>query len=219
VARLAALLTLDIYTVIDSPVSGVSAFQKIITTFSSKCILLLLLLSFLQHCPWSLHRAKYGVNVSSVHNLRLCLITKANTISQVVAKAGPAQLLVFRVPSVPLASMPHRRIPVEYSNANTVTSTWYSQCIPGSGGGNPTTTRGTTPTTTTRGTTPTSGSGGSGLHNKFKAKGKLFFGTEIDHYHLNNNPLTTIVKNSFGQVTNENSMKWDAIERMLNSPR
>lgn len=57
------------------------------------------------------------------------------------------------------------------------------------------------------------GGGASGLNAKFKAKGKLYFGTEIDHYHLNNNPLTTIVKNDFGQVTNENSMKWDALER------
>jgi hypothetical protein len=60
----------------------------------------------------------------------------------------------------------------------------------------------------------TAGSGAAGeLHNKFKAKGKLFFGAEIDHYHLNNGPLTTIAKNSFGQVTAENSMKWDATER------
>lgn len=54
---------------------------------------------------------------------------------------------------------------------------------------------------------------GQSLNAKFKAKGKLYFGTEIDHYHLNNAPLTTIVKNTFGQITNENSMKWDAIER------
>jgi endo-1,4-beta-xylanase len=53
------------------------------------------------------------------------------------------------------------------------------------------------------------------LNNKFKAKGKLYFGTEIDSYHLSNNPLTTIVKNDFGQVTCENSMKWDATEREL----
>ncbi|MBE3046139.1 endo-1,4-beta-xylanase [Candidatus Bathyarchaeota archaeon] len=83
--------------------------------------------------------------------------------------------------------------------------------MPGSGG---------SPTTTTTANTPTptggnGGGGGNGLHDKFKAKGKLFFGTEIDHYHLNNNPLTTIVKDSFGQITNENSMKWDAIERTL----
>ncbi|KFX97221.1 hypothetical protein V495_01392 [Pseudogymnoascus sp. VKM F-4514 (FW-929)] len=88
---------------------------------------------------------------------------------------------------------------------------WYSQCVPGSGGNPPaTTTGGGTPT-------PTGGSGGTGLNNKFKAKGKLYFGTEIDSYHLSNNPLTTIVKNDFGQVTCENSMKWDATEPSRNS--
>jgi endo-1,4-beta-xylanase len=81
--------------------------------------------------------------------------------------------------------------------------------VPGSGSPSPVTTTGSSPST------PTGGSGGSGLHDKFKAKGKPYFGTEMDHYHLNNNPLTTIVKNSFGQVTPENSMKWDAIEREL----
>ncbi|KFA61233.1 hypothetical protein S40285_08872 [Stachybotrys chlorohalonatus IBT 40285] len=87
---------------------------------------------------------------------------------------------------------------------------WYSQCVPGSG--NPpvtTTTRSTTPV-------PTGGTGTGGLHDRFRARGKTYFGTEIDHYHLNNNPLTTIVRNSFGQITHENSMKWDAIEPSRN---
>ncbi|KAI3317252.1 carbohydrate-binding module family 1 [Xylariaceae sp. AK1471] len=87
---------------------------------------------------------------------------------------------------------------------------WYSQCTPSSGGGgNPTTTTGgATHTTTSSGGAAT----GTGLNDKFKAKGKLYFGTEIDHYHLSNTALTNIVKSSFGQVTCENSMKWDAIE-------
>jgi len=76
---------------------------------------------------------------------------------------------------------------------------------------------GNSPTTTTGGSTPAPTGGGSnagsGLHDKFKAKGKLYFGTEIDHYHLNNAQLTNIVKSDFGQVTAENSMKWDATER------
>lgn len=92
---------------------------------------------------------------------------------------------------------------------------WYSQCVPGSGNPPATTTR-----TTTRGSTPTptqgTGTGGTGLHNEFKAKGKIYFGTEIDHYHLNNAPLTNVVKAVFGQITNENSMKWDAIEPTRN---
>ncbi|KAH6621464.1 endo-xylanase [Chaetomium sp. MPI-SDFR-AT-0129] len=84
---------------------------------------------------------------------------------------------------------------------------YYSQCVPGSGGGTPTTTGGST--------TPTNGGGSNGandLNDKFKAKGKLYFGTEIDSYHLNNNALTTVVKNDFGQITHENSLKWDATE-------
>ncbi|KAL4727994.1 hypothetical protein ACLX1H_004701 [Fusarium chlamydosporum] len=86
---------------------------------------------------------------------------------------------------------------------------YYYQCVPGSGG--------TTPTEPEQ---PPSNGGGNnaatGLDGKFKAKGKLYFGTEIDHYHLNNNPLMTIVKREFGQVTAENSMKWDAIEPSRN---
>ena len=46
-----------------------------------------------------------------------------------------------------------------------------------------------------------------------KSKGKLYFGTELDHYHLSNTAITNIAKAQFGQVTCENSMKWDAIER------
>lgn len=101
-------------------------------------------------------------------------------------------------------------------------SDYYSQCVPGTGGGSP------APTTTANSEpAPTGGNGGGGgggggsggsgaageLHAKFKAKGKVYFGTEIDHYHLNNAPLMTIAKNSFGQITHENSLKWDATER------
>jgi endo-1,4-beta-xylanase len=101
-----------------------------------------------------------------------------------------------------------------YLISNNTASEWYSQCTPGTGGGG----GGTSPdpTTTNGGNTPapTGGSGAAGgLHDKFKAKGKTYFGTEIDHYHLSNSALTTIAKNSFGQVTPENSMKWDALER------
>ncbi|KAM0294498.1 hypothetical protein HYE67_005199 [Fusarium culmorum] len=83
---------------------------------------------------------------------------------------------------------------------------FYYQCIPGSDNGG-----GTTPDPGT----PAPGNGNAdatGLDAKIRAKGKIYFGTEIDHYHLNNNPLINIVKKDFGQVTNENSMKWDAIE-------
>ncbi|KAF3037634.1 hypothetical protein E8E12_004733 [Didymella heteroderae] len=102
----------------------------------------------------------------------------------------------------------------QYSNA------YYSQCVPGTGGGGsspaPTSADTPAPSSTNGGGSspaPTGGSGAAGaLNTKFRAKGKTYFGTEIDHYHLNNNALMTIAKNSFGQVTPENSMKWDALE-------
>lgn len=105
----------------------------------------------------------------------------------------------------------------EWSGAKTCVSgttcsfvnDYYSQCVPGSGGGNPQ----PEPQPTQ---SPGNGNGGtnagSGLHDKFKAKGKLYFGAEIDHYHLSNSAITNRVKSDFGQITNENSMKWDALE-------
>ncbi|KAK7946007.1 glycoside hydrolase family 10 protein [Apiospora aurea] len=97
--------------------------------------------------------------------------------------------------------------------ANRLSSDWYSQCVPGTGGDQPSQPQ---PTTTAGGSNPAptggNGSGGSGLNGKFKAKGKLYFGTEMDNYHLNNAALTNIVKSDFGQITCENSMKWDATE-------
>jgi endo-1,4-beta-xylanase len=92
----------------------------------------------------------------------------------------------------------------------TVSNEWYSQCVPGTGGTNP-------PATTTTGggsqpTTQPPSSGNGGLNDKFKAKGKQYFGSEIDHYHLSKSSITNIVKKDFGQITHENSMKWDAIE-------
>ncbi|KAI6352496.1 Endo-1,4-beta-xylanase 6 [Pyricularia grisea] len=89
-------------------------------------------------------------------------------------------------------------------------SEWYSQCVPSSGGGNPA-------PQPTQPSNPGGGNSGSGLHAKFKNKGKQYFGTSMDHYDLNKAQLTNIVKAQFGQITNENSMKWDAIEPSRNS--
>ncbi|KAH8755398.1 endo-xylanase [Diaporthe sp. PMI_573] len=93
---------------------------------------------------------------------------------------------------------------------------WYSQCVPGTSGSNPVPTTSQNPSNPA----PTNGNGNGAagsLNDKFKAKGKQYFGTEIDHYHLNNAPLMNIAKNEFGQVTHENSMKWDAIEPQRSS--
>ncbi|KAL2267953.1 hypothetical protein VTJ83DRAFT_5230 [Remersonia thermophila] len=106
---------------------------------------------------------------------------------------------------------------------------WYSQCLPGNNNPapqpQPTTTRQPQPQPTTQqpqpqptsnpggGNPPRGGTSAPGsLNEKFKAKGKLFFGTEIDHYHLNNNALMNIANEQFGQITHENSLKWDAVE-------
>ncbi|KAF1829347.1 hypothetical protein BDW02DRAFT_634506 [Decorospora gaudefroyi] len=102
---------------------------------------------------------------------------------------------------------------------------WYSQCIPGSNnGGSPavTTTTAAAPTTTAVATsarpsaTNIAGSGRNGakcsLDAAFKAKGKRFFGVATDRNRLTVGDNAQIIKDNFGQVTPENSMKWDATE-------
>ncbi|KAF5318025.1 hypothetical protein D9619_012023 [Psilocybe cf. subviscida] len=93
-----------------------------------------------------------------------------------------------------------------YSNA------WYSQCLPGSGGGGSTTTRPTT-TPTSSVPQPTGSSTPAGtLNAKFVARGKKFWGTCADPGTLSKTNNANIIKTEFGQVTPENSMKWDATE-------
>jgi len=50
------------------------------------------------------------------------------------------------------------------------------------------------------------------LHDLFVAKGKEYFGAITDPQLLNNAQDTAAIQASFGQVTCENSMKWDATE-------
>ncbi|KAI5777137.1 glycoside hydrolase superfamily [Geopyxis carbonaria] len=93
-----------------------------------------------------------------------------------------------------------------------VVNSYYYQCQPGTA--TATTSVGAT-TTTSAGSTaaPTAGS----LQAKMVAKGKKYFGTCADATLLANTQNAAIIKSDFGQLTPENSMKWDAIEKSQNS--
>lgn len=46
----------------------------------------------------------------------------------------------------------------------------------------------------------------------FKAKGKLYYGVATDQNRLSTGKSAAVIQQNFGQVTPENSMKWDATE-------
>ncbi|KAK6527497.1 hypothetical protein TWF694_004480 [Orbilia ellipsospora] len=118
---------------------------------------------------------------------------------------------------------------------------YYAQCLTGSGNPTTTTTKTTTTpvtttrttttpitttrtttlstTTTTKTTTTTTGGQptGTGLNALIQAKGKKYVGFCADSGTFGNAQTAAILKAEAGQLTPENSMKWDATEPSQNS--
>ncbi|KAK0442971.1 glycoside hydrolase family 10 and carbohydrate-binding module family 1 protein [Armillaria borealis] len=100
-------------------------------------------------------------------------------------------------------------------NTCTVLNAYYSQCLPTTNAPPPTTSvpvsTPSTPASPTTSSGPVATSTG-GLNGKFVAKGKHFWGSCADQNTINIAANQALLISDFGQVTPENSMKWDATE-------
>ncbi|KAK1222862.1 hypothetical protein PQX77_014284 [Marasmius sp. AFHP31] len=86
-----------------------------------------------------------------------------------------------------------------------VSNPYYSQCIPGTGGGT---------TTTTTGAPNPGATSNAETNTAAKAAGKLYFGTATDNGELSDAPYVSMLRNTkyFGAITPGNALKWDATE-------
>ncbi|KAF7907305.1 uncharacterized protein EAF01_004892 [Botrytis porri] len=98
----------------------------------------------------------------------------------------------------------------------TRSNDYYSQCIPGNAVPTATATLVTPTTLKPEITSPTSTGSSSSINDKFVAHGKKYFGLATDQNLLSSGKNADVIKANFGQVTPENSMKWDAIEGTQN---
>ncbi|KAK0227957.1 glycoside hydrolase family 10 and carbohydrate-binding module family 1 protein [Armillaria fumosa] len=97
----------------------------------------------------------------------------------------------------------------------TVLNPYYSQCLPTSAAPPPPTSVPVSTPSTPASPTTSSGpvaTGTGGLNGKFVAKGKHFWGSAADQNTINIAANQALLISDFGQVTPENSMKWDATE-------
>ena len=51
------------------------------------------------------------------------------------------------------------------------------------------------------------------LSQKFESKGKLYFGTALDVNTLRDEKVQLLGRTEYGQITPENSMKWEVVQR------
>ncbi|KAI0470435.1 glycoside hydrolase family 10 protein [Xylariaceae sp. FL0804] len=100
----------------------------------------------------------------------------------------------------------------EASSASTSTATTTSALASSSSTEAATSATSATSASTSTSSTAKPSATSDSLDALFKAKGKLYWGTSADAATLSESANTAVINADFGQLTPENSMKWDAIE-------
>lgn len=90
---------------------------------------------------------------------------------------------------------------------------YYSQCQPGAAAPPATTAAPPPPPAQPSSTSGGAAPAATGLDAAIKRKGKVYWGTAADSNRFSNAQDSAVTVAQFGQLTPENSMKWDATER------